>query len=212
MAHFYKQPLRNELYRKLNKDQSVNHFFQTKYVGQCMAIIADFHQFSDDRTHKGWEYWYRCTVGYKQLSYVTQRINLKHKYLDEDEVKQYVFYRVIGQTWNGYQREQLVMQELQEAFPNTEIIKTDFEKDHNYCIDAEIVKDGYIMLGIQIKPISYKMMSSVYQNKAKANHKERNENYARMYAPYLYVYYDGDDIVDKEETINKINTIMHLNI
>ena len=105
-----------------------------------------------------------------------------------------------------------VKSDEKSKYTGKKIIKTDFEKDHKYCIDAEIVKDGYIMLGIQIKPISYKMMSTVYQNKAKANHKEKNENYARMYAPYLYVYYDGDDIVDKEETINKINTIMHLNI
>jgi len=56
------------------------------------------------------------------------------------------------------------------------------------------------------------MMNTAYQNRAKANHKEKNDNYARMFAPYVYVYYDDNGIVDKQETINKIHTIMHLNI
>ena len=212
MPYKYKQPLSDELYRKLNKDKSVNHFFQTKYVGKCMKLISDFHKYHESKTHKDWEHSYKCSVGYKQLSYVSQRIHLKNQWIPLDQVKQYVFYRVIGQTWNGYQQELSIIEELKEQFTNIDIIKTDFEKDHTYCIDAEIIKDDYIILGIQIKPISYKMMNTAYQNRAKENHKEKNDNYARMFAPYVYVYYDDNGIVDKQETINKINTIMHLNI
>ena len=103
MTHRYKQPLNDALYRKLNKDKSVNQFFQTKYVGKCMKLISDFHKYNESKTHKDWEYSYKCTVGFKQLSYVSQRIHLKNRWIPLEEVKQYVFYRVIGQTWNGYQ-------------------------------------------------------------------------------------------------------------
>ena len=122
MTHRYKQPLNDALYRKLNKDKSVNHFFQTKYVGKCMKLISDFHKYNESKTHKDWEYSYKCTVGFKQLSYVSQRIHLKNRWIPLEEVKQYVFYRVIGQTWNGYQQEQSIIDERKEEFRNIDIV------------------------------------------------------------------------------------------
>ena len=112
-----------------------------------MKLISDFHKYHESKTHKDWEYSYKCTVGYKQLSYVSQRIHLKNQWIPLEQVKQYVFYRVIGQTWNGYQQELSIIDELKEQFTNIDIIKTDLEKDHTYCIDVEIIKDDYIVLG-----------------------------------------------------------------
>ena len=207
----YKHGLDEKLFRTLNKDKGINYFFSTKYVGECMKLINEFYFNSNNRTHKGWEDWYKNKIGFDKLLYVAHRCNIKLPNLSYEDLKRYTYFRVIGQTWNGFNRELSIIAELKEYF-KCEIRKTTFEKDHNYCIDAELIDNGKILLGIQIKPLSYQKMNTTYQLKAKENHKKKNDEYAKKYAPYLYVYYENEIIANKQETINKINTILHLNI
>jgi len=207
----YSHGLDEKLFRTLNKDKGINQFFGIRYVGECMKTINDFYFNSEDRTHKGWEAWYKQKIGFDKLMYVSHRCNIKLPDLPYEDLKRYTYFRVIGQTWNGFSRELSIIEELKEHF-NCEIRKTTFDIDHNYCIDAELVENDMILLGIQIKPISYKKMNTTYQLKAKENHKKKNDEYAKLYAPYLYVFYDNGEIANKQETINKINTIIHLNI
>jgi hypothetical protein len=68
---------------------------------------------------------------------------------------------------------------------------------------------GSLLLGIQVKPISYKYMSTPYQLRAKENHEIKNKSYSQQYAPYVYAYYKDGEIKEKEELINKINTILY---
>jgi len=209
---YYQHGISNIIYKNLNKDKFINKFFAVKYVGSCMQLISDFNKESQTKTHKDWEAYYDSKIGFEELNQISLRINVQYPHLEINLVKRYVFFRVIGQTWNGYRKEFYIIENLQKEFPNCEIVKTDFEKDHEYCIDAEMYQNGNLVLGIQIKPISYKKMNTTYQQRAKENHKAKNDKYAEDYAPYIYIYYDKDEIVDKQETINKINTIMHLNI
>jgi hypothetical protein len=204
---YYHHGISNIIYKKLNKDKFVNKFFAVKYVGSCMQLISDFNKKSETKTHKDWETYYDNRIGFEKLNQISIRINVQYPHLDIDLVKRYVFFRVIGQTWNGYRKEFYIIDSLQKEFTNCTITKTDFEKDHEYCIDAEMHQNGNLVLGIQIKPISYKKMNTTYQLKAKENHKAKNDKYAKDYAPYVYVYYDKDEIVDKQETLNNINKI-----
>ena len=89
-AYKYKQPLDDALYRKSKQRQECQSLFQTKYVGKCEVLISDFHKYHESKTHKDWEYSYKCSVGYKQLSYVSQRIHLKNQWIPLEDVKQYV--------------------------------------------------------------------------------------------------------------------------
>ena len=46
-----------------------------------MKLISDFHKYHESKTNKDWEHSYKCSVGYKQLSYVSQRIHLKNQWI-----------------------------------------------------------------------------------------------------------------------------------
>jgi len=208
--HYYTLSIPTAVYRKLNKKQSINKYFKTEYVGNCMELITDFYKTTSDYTHKAWEDYYKEIVGFTQLELVYEKI----KELSEQKdiyLKRYVWHRVIGQTWNGFRNEIGIIEELQAEFKNVKIYKTSFEKDHEYCIDAEMYSNNTLLLGIQIKPISYKLMNSPYQLKAKENHKAKNEKYKSKYAPYIYVYHKNHKIYKKSDIVNQINTIFHLN-
>ena len=69
------------------------------------------------------------------------------------------------------------------------------------------------LIGIQIKPISYKNMNSPYQMKAKENHKAQADAYRDKYkVPHIVIYYDGDNFYDKDYVFNQINTMLALKI
>ena len=106
----------------------------------------------------------------------------------------------------------LIIEQLKQEFPSCDILKSSFEVDHEYCIDAEMFHATDLLLGIQIKPLSYKKMNTAYQLQAKENHRKKNLAYQNLYAPFVYVYYENNKIVDKEELINQISTIIHFNI
>lgn len=212
MSRFiYKVPIDDVKYRKLNKDKSINSYFGVKYVGKCVKIFNDYYLSTVKITKEGWEKYYGDNFGYQKLGYVMGKIQEKcYSYgLNDAEIKKYILHRVIGQTWNGMMNEEIVISELNRSFPKCTFNKTTFEIDHEYCIDWEMFYKGSLLLGIQVKPISYKYMSTPYQLRAKENHKIKNKSYSQQYAPYVYAYYKDGEIKEKEELINKINTILY---
>lgn len=212
LIEFYGIPLDEKVYRDLNKNRPVNHYFSPKYVGQCMKLMSDFYHSTDTLSKKAWERYYGQVEGFEGLTYVTDKLEELLPDLDRLTIKQYIFYRVIGQTWNGFANELLVINELKQEFPSCDILKTSFDIDHEYCIDAEMFYESNLLLGIQIKPITYKLMNTQYQKWSKENHRQKNLLYQNLYAPYVYVYYDNHKIVDKDELLNQISTIIHFNI
>ena len=97
----------------------------------------------------------------------------------EEDVYDYVFFRVLGQTYNGFVTELNVMQEVQLEFPNLDMLKSTYDLDENYFTDFECYDKDTLVFGSQVKPISYKYMSSPYQIKAKQNHEvQRNHTLA----------------------------------
>jgi len=209
---FYAVPLDDKVFRDLNKNRSVNHYFGIRYVGECVRLISNFYHQTHTLSKKEWECYYRDEQGFEGLTYVTEKLEHLLPNLDRHTIKQYIFHRVIGQTWNGFANELLVIEELKQEFPNCDILKTSFEVDHEYCIDAEMFHNTDLLLGIQIKPITYKLMNTEYQRKAKENHLQKNFEYQKMYAPFVYVYYDNHKITDKRELLNQISTIIHFKI
>ena len=181
-------------------------------MGECVRLISEYHETTKNPTQKGWEEFYSVIQGFEGLTYVTKELCALLPDLEVKSIKQYIFHRVIGQTWNGYANEMLIIKELNAEFPSCEILKTSFEVDHEYCIDAEMFHNTDLLLGIQIKPISYRKMNTEYQRQAKENHRQKNIQYQNLYAPYVYVYYDNHKIVDKKELLNQISTIIYFNI
>lgn len=207
---FYLNDLDKRIYSKLNKSRKVNKFFGIEYVGKCLEMISNAYQACQGLmfTKDLWEGWYDAEWGFEKLRTVSEWLHEIHPEIDLDDIKRYVFFRVIAQTWNGFLNEELIIDEMREIFTGVDIRRTAYHIDHEYCIDAEFVIKDQILLGVQVKPISYKYMSTPYQLKAKENHRVKNELYRKMYAPYIYVYYKDNTITDRIQTFNKINTIL----
>jgi hypothetical protein len=206
---FYENNIPNETYRELNKNAKINTFFGKAYVGECVRLISDYYETTTLPTQDGWEQYYKDTQGFDCLRNVYAELQKRLPNLDEATIKHYIYFRVIGQTWNGFAHELATIEELNYAFPDAYFKKTSFEVDHDYCIDAEMYFNNTLMLGLQIKPLSYKAMSSAYQLRAKEQHRQKNEQYKEKYAPYVYVYYGTEGIDDREQLFNQINTFLH---
>ena len=92
--------------------------------------------------------------------------------------------------------EQQAINELRLWLPNSyDIIKSDEMVDEDFRVDLEIMHDNHTIIGIQVKPVSYKYSR---ENVKKYNH-EQNTKYDY---DVLYLYYDEDN-----EFINIIEII-----
>jgi hypothetical protein len=204
-----------DVYAKLNKDKSVNYHFRSDNVGKCAKIYDDFRKESNLRFNKkNWERYYFTQQPKEPLQRAAEHIAEKYD-LDIIIAKKYVHYRVIGQTWNGMMIENNVIRELEEVFLNIWFEKAPYEIDEQYFTDWEAwnVKLKRRLFGIQIKPLSYDKMNTTYQLKAKENHQRQADAYTEKFqVPHIVVFYDNHKIHEKEELINKINTILVYNI
>ena len=206
---FYLNPIPQTLYRKLNKDRSVNYHFKSDNVGKCAELFDKFMEVGV-LTKKNWELFYFGCQSKEPLQKAAEFISDKYN-IDIVLAKKYVRFRVLGQTWNGMMTELRIIDELQDEL-NLDFRKTPYEIDEQYFTDWEAYQ-GKLLFGIQIKPISYKMMSTPYQLKAKENHnKQRDEYKARFKVPHIIIYYKDGKIYDKERVLDQINTILFYNI
>ena len=199
----------NDTFKALNKNAKINPFFYKSYVGECVRLVSDYYQTTTNPTPAGWEQYYQDVQGWDGLRTVYKELQKRLPELDEATIKKYIYHRVIGQTWNGFARELSVIEELNYAYPDAHFKRTPFEVDHDYCIDAEMYHNKTLILGFQIKPESYRMMNTPYQVRAREMHRLKNEEYKQKFAPYIYIYYDKDGIVDREQLYNQINTFLH---
>ena len=198
-----------DVYRSLNKNAKINPFFSKYIVGECVRLISDYYETTSEPTDKGWEQYYKDVQGWDGLYVAYDALTERLPDLDEMTIKRYIYHRVLGQTWNGFKKELMVIDDLNLAFPEATFKRTSFAIDHDYCIDAEMYFGDTLILGVQIKPESYQMMSTPYQMKAKEGHRAKNERYKEQFATYLYVYYNEDGIKDKPQLMNQINLYLH---
>lgn len=209
----YKQPLETSKYKALNKDRYLDSFFATRNVGQCQRLFNEYYKTAIKLDRLMWEKYYNEKWGWHRLDSVFNSLKeyCFEKYgLTEYETKKWIFHRVIGQTWNGLIKEEQLIKVILRHFPKFNFQKTDFDVDKKFCIDWEMYKGSYLALGLQIKPISYLYMKSEHQLKVKAYHKEQNEKYKEIYAPYEYVYYDKEGLYKPQELFKRIKLKLNL--
>jgi hypothetical protein len=212
MGIIYKQPISNDLYRKLNKDRTLNAFFRSDKVGKCVQIFDDYYQsVSGDIKSQDWESYYLARVEREKLMNPVKYLEKTHK-MPTKPAADYVFHRVVGQTWNGMVYELRCIKTLENFFPNLEFRKTPYDIDENYCTDWEAYNDK-LLFGIQIKPESYRYMNSSYQNKAKQRHEEQVKKYQEEFnVPHFFIYYTDGKMIQDTTLFNKINTYLAMNI
>jgi len=210
---YYQNPIEETLYRKLNKDQSVNRNFQARRVGKCVKLFDDYFQSVSAITPSDWESYYFESAGIDGYINAVNNISGICSDLDKGTINDYVHFRIIGQTWNGFINELNVIREIQNDFPNIDFRKANYELDESYFTDWEAYVNDMLLFGIQIKPITYKYMNTPYQMRAKENHEVQRELYKKEFGvPHYLFYYQDNRLYDKEYIINQINTSLALKI
>lgn len=208
----YATPIDEYLYREFNKDKTLNSFFKPSRVGKCMQLIDEYYLAVDGEvTQSGWEHYYLERANNKNLSEASNFVKEKYK-IDLDTATEYVFYRVIGQTWNGMMNELECIRELSDYFKNLDFVKAPYELDEEYCTDWQGFSNGKLLFGIQIKPLSYKMMSSPYQMQAKEYHKKQVEKYKERFGVAHFFIYHANNQMVLDGTVDKINTYLAMNV
>lgn len=177
-----------------------------------MKLIDDYYHSTDLFCAAGWENYYLTPQREDRLGDIITEIAPILKASEED-VYDYVFYRVLGQTYNGYLIELNIIEELQNEFPDLDMLKATYELDEKYFTDFECYKGDKLVFGSQIKPISYKRMSTGYQIRAKQNHEAQRKAYIEKFkVPHFIIFYEQGKILDKEKVIGKINIILHFQL
>lgn len=210
---YFEYKFNKSLYSKLKKDTKLSRMFWSSNVGKCSEIFDNF--FRDDTfdfSKSEWIRYYFSVVSKDVLNDISDYIfdNYNCQLI---EAKQYVFHRVLGQTWNGMVNEMNVIRDISNDFPNIKFIKTKHEIDENYFTDWEAYSNDKLLFGIQIKPISYKKMSGAFQLKSKEHHNKQRDLYKREFnVPHIIIYYENNTLYDRDYVFNQINTILAMKI
>lgn len=206
MIEIYPNNIPIDIYRKLNKDSIINYGFRSDNVGKCMDLLSDFISTGQELTKTNWENYYFSKQSKEPLIQLSHTIS-RRQGIPLNLSKRYVFYRVIGQTWNGTMSEKMVIMELGENLPHIEFRKTDFVKDEKLFTDWEGYdkESGGLLFGIQVKPTTYYTMESDHQNESHHNHNVQRNEYKRIYGvPHYMVYYDNGRIYNRDSVIETI--------
>lgn len=132
------------------------NYGRTKY--QLKRIASDFHE---------------------ELAYQGYNIDFETTY-------EFVLIRVLYETWLGYSRERHVFNVLKSVYPHLEIRHADPIIDIEMAVDFEVLKNGKLLLGIQVKS------NNVSTETIKMNQR-KNARYTSQYGADVFyvVYYDG---------------------
>jgi hypothetical protein len=203
-SYRFDMPIDDKVYRQLNKEPSINSLFRSDKVGKCAKLFDDYYKSVEQIESSEWYEYYL-----ERYPKVLANTSLAITSLDINDSFAYVKHRIIGQTWNGMLNEIALVKELQEQFPNLTFEKADYNKDEQYFTDFECFSNGILVLGLQIKPITYKYMSNPYQLKAKDNHNKQRDLYKITYGvPHFLIYYEKDELYDKQNVFNQINLLL----
>jgi hypothetical protein len=192
----------------LNKSKKISWLFRSTKVEKCAKIFDDYYRSTSEVTPSGWFLFYKSVMGIEVLQQVAEKIR-EIEGIDIETCYNYTKFRILGQTWNGMLNEIDLINLLRQEFPKIEFRKADYDLDHNYFTDWEVYSNGKLILGLQIKPITYMYMNTPYQMQAKLNHEEQMKRYRDKYkVPHFLIYYENNKIYEKEKVLDKINILL----
>jgi hypothetical protein len=192
----------------LNKSKKISWLFRSTNVGKCAKIFDDYYRSTSEITPSGWFLFYKSVMGIEVLQQVAEKI-MELEGFDIDTCYNYTKFRVLGQTWNGMLNEIDLINILKQEFPYIDFIKADYDLDENYFTDWEAYSNRKLILGLQIKPITYMYMNTPYQNQAKLNHEQQMKRYKDKFkVPHFLIYYENNTIYEKEKVLDKINILL----
>lgn len=115
----------------------------------------------------------------------------------------YVYIRVLDETWKGYETELNAAKDMEpicNQYSNLTISHADLMKDNQYAVDFEIFQGENLILGVQIKPTTYRDSSNPGVIRDKKTNEQKNQNYYNEFgAKVLYLYTDWGKVVNMNE-------------
>ena len=190
----FKLNLEKSIYQNLNRDKDLNKLFRPDKIGKCSMLFDKFKKTVEIQNKDTWKVFYLKQSNVMALKNIVDYIQDKHL-LNFTDASDYMIYRVVGQTWNGMVNELRIIEKLKEKHPLFIFKKSDYETDQNYFTDIEVFFGQKLILGIQIKPISYKNMNTDYQIQAKKNHQEQAEKYKlKNKVNHLILFYNENTL------------------
>lgn len=192
----------------LNKSKKISWLFRSNKVGKCAKIFDDYYRSTSNINPSDWFLFYKSVMGIEILKEVSEKI-MEIEDLDIETCYNYTKFRVLGQTWNGMLNEIDLINVLKKEFPNIEFRKAPYDLDENYFTDWEVYGNNKLILGLQIKPITYMYMNTPYQNQAKLNHESQMKRYKEKFnVHHFLIYYENNSIYEKEKVLEKINILL----
>ena len=146
----------------------------------------------------------------EELLEIARRMAL---YLDipVEKAYNYVYIRVIDETWLGYSRELKVLKQIQnisKKYFKLTASGVDSFTDTEYAVDFEVHQDDILVLGIQLKSVKYRDSTMKAVDDVKKINKAKNDEYtAKFGAPVLYLYVDKGEVVNMNELIEFLDTL-----
>lgn len=164
-----------------------------------IKLINTHHPKSYDELEQLIEYHYLndCPCGIKSKGtvydfgrnlYESQIKYFKDYLFTLEECVQWEYDLFIVNSLKGSKMEKLARNEVRKAIsPRCKVEKTERVIDEEYRIDLEIMRDGEVLLGVQVKPYSYKFTNDY----VKGSNVVRNSSYGY---DVFYLYYDDDGV------------------
>lgn len=221
---------KTEKFRSTNKMWNDLGLNQKKNIGAVIFLAKQ----SKAKTFEEWERYYfesgekrNELLSKSHTEYELKKINNEHGRTKEDlleiakefqkhidlpleTVYNYVYIRVIDETWIGHSRELKAMRTITtecEKFGLT-VSDVDYYVDMTYAIDFEVKRNNNPILAIQLKSVKYRDSTLVAVDEIKTINKEKNAAYTSRYgADVLYLYTDYDRIVNLNELRSFLNNL-----
>lgn len=174
-----------------------------------IKLINTHHPKSYDELEQLIEYHYLndCYCGIKSKGtvydfgrnlYESQILYFNDYLFTLEECVQWEYDLFIVNSLKGNMMEKLARNEVRKAIsPRCKVEKTGRVVDEEYRIDLEIMRDGEVLLGVQVKPYTYKFMNDYVKN----SNVVRNSSYGY---DVFYLYYDEDGTFVNVDDINKL--------
>lgn len=121
-----------------------------------------------------------------------------------------VHYRVIGETWNGVMvREQRTISNLMKqvrewGVDHGEWRKTPGDFDYQYEVDYELFLNQQRVVGLQIKPDSYRGFTPYLEQAKRINLYKNEQYYAAFQTPVLYVYANSKGQITNNSEVQSV--------
>ena len=148
--------VKRERFHATNELWNRRGFNNPKEIGHTMSLVRSRRW----EKKEDWMNWYYSNViSYNKIESVAKQLKKDLaaegiRYSDL-ETKEICFFRIIGETWNGFIRETETIKLLELRKPSWIFKLTDAEKDIGLGVDAECFEDGKLVGAVQVKPHSF---------------------------------------------------------